>query len=233
MAGNFGSGWNAPTWSTSAECFAYLSFALVVPIFLAVSDDHLRSTATAVASLLVLIIIFKLAEWPLGKIIGISALLRVLCKFACGAAPCRILTNGRRLPRFTGDIVGSGAFLSFALGASSYSISDFIIVPCLALFVCGAAVANGPLRYILSCAPIVWLGEVSHSIYLNHMPSLWILRPLWERLGFLTWSGDSKAAAIALTAFIIVLVSACLFYCVERPLRADYRDRCGKLVLPQ
>jgi len=144
-----------------------------------------------------------------------------------GGAPS-IAFSGRGLPRAAGDWTGAIAFLLFLIGASS-GVSDFVLVALLALTILGTATAQAFLARFLGSAPLVWLGEISYSVYMVHFPVLLVLRRIWERAGFAEWPASGKAAAFAATIVVVIGLAAVLFYLVERPARTRLRDRMGKL----
>ena len=95
----------------------------------------------------------------------------------------------------------------------------------LALAVFAAATAKGLFAWILASAPLVWLGEVSYSMYMVHFPVLLVFRRTSERLGYM----PSGVAAFATALLLVLLAAALLFYCVERPARRRLRDQFGVL----
>src|SRR6516165_7982719 len=68
-------GWNAPSWSISAEWLAYLLFPLLI----------------AMAALAATALLFAMADWTLNTWVGAPALTRVFGEFLCGAALCRAI----------------------------------------------------------------------------------------------------------------------------------------------
>jgi peptidoglycan/LPS O-acetylase OafA/YrhL len=264
-------GWNAPSWSISAEWFAYLLFPLLAPALMLVRE-RLAALLIAIAALAGTAAIFSIADWSLNTWVGTPALARVLGEFLCGAALCRAVALSRRharpcaghprlsyrggrdvdgrdepgqddrelgairtktafslrLPHPSGDLLGTTAFLLFLIGASA-GLPDFGLVALLALTILGAATAETYLARILGSRPLVWLGEISYSIYMIHFPVLIVTRRLWERLGIAQWTPSGKAAAFALTVAMVIALAAMLYYAVERPARTRLRDQMGRL----
>ena len=231
-------GWNAPSWSISAEWFAYLLFPLLAPALIFVRE-RLVALSLAVAALAGAAAIFTIAQWDLNSWVGAPALVRVFGEFLCGAALCRAVALGqtarlasgsplRGLPRSSGDMLGMAGFLLFLIGASA-GLPDFGLVALLALTVLGTATAQTLLTHLLGSTALVWLGEISYSIYMIHVPALLVLRRFWERAGFVHWPASAKAGAFALTIGAIIALAAMLFYLVERPARMRLRDRIGRL----
>jgi peptidoglycan/LPS O-acetylase OafA/YrhL len=220
-------GWNAPSWSISAEWFAYLLFPAMAPVLIRMREGIVALLA-AVAALAAAASIFATAGWTLNTWVGAPALVRVLAEFACGAALCRAAALDRSLLRTGGDILGIGAFAAFLLGAST-GLGDFALVALLAVTVAGAGTSSGPLAHVLGNRPLVWLGEISYSIYMVHFPVLILVRRLWERLGFAHWPAGGKVLAFMATIALVIALAAMLFHVVERPTRMRLRDRMGTL----
>jgi peptidoglycan/LPS O-acetylase OafA/YrhL len=254
-------GWNAPSWSISAEWFAYLLFPLLAPALVRLRYG-MAALLVAAAALAAAAVVFATAGWTLNTWVGAPALVRVLAEFVCGAALRRAIAPDRGparperddlssshhpapssgsardlllkpAPVFWdhargGDVLGAAAFVAFLLGASA-GLGDFALVALLAATVLGAATSTGSLAQVLGSRPLVWLGEISYSIYMVHFPVLIVIRRLWERLGFAGWPAAGRMFAFMATVAVVIALAAVLFYLVERPARSRLRDRMGTL----
>ena len=129
---------------------------------------------------------------------------------------------------FEGDIPAAGAFAAFLIGASTGFV-DFALVGLLALTILATAMSRASWARMLGSGPLVWLGEVSYSVYMVHFPVLIVIRRFWERLGFAEWGPAGKVFAFLATDLLVVALAAVLFYVVERPVRTRLRDRMGSL----
>ena len=110
---------------------------------------------------------FTLFHWDVASSwSGAPALSRVSGEFICGVALWRCLTQ-ISLPHSTADVLGFGCIISFIAGAAA-GVSDFVLIAIMALFVVAAATSSGSFSRFLSARPLVWLGEISYSIYLVH-----------------------------------------------------------------
>jgi peptidoglycan/LPS O-acetylase OafA/YrhL len=69
-------GWNVPSWSISAEWFAYLLFPLLAPGLMWVRERGI-ALLIAAASLAAMALLFAMADWTLNTWVGAPALTRV------------------------------------------------------------------------------------------------------------------------------------------------------------
>jgi peptidoglycan/LPS O-acetylase OafA/YrhL len=220
-------GWNIPSWSVSAEWFAYLLFPLLAPVLTGVRD-RVTALVVAVLALTAMAVLFAIEGWSLDNVVGAPALTRVSGEFLCGAALCRMVAFGPGLPGPGGDVLGAGAFVAFLVGAS-LGLPDFSLIALLALTVLGAAISDGFFARTLGSPAVVWLGEISYSVYMVHFPVLVAMRRLWVRLGFAEWQTAGRTLAFLATVAVVMTIAALMFHVVERPVRSSLRDRWGKL----
>ncbi|WP_024574730.1 MULTISPECIES: acyltransferase [unclassified Afipia] len=222
--------WNVPSWSISAEWFAYLCFPLVAYGLGRVRDPRML-LVIAVASLGAAALIFSLAGWGLsGAWIAPSALVRIAGSFVCGAALCRYAVLRRKLESRSAlnDAAAMMAIAAF-LVLPSFGVPDFALIALLAVFIAALAMSSGVTARLFSLAPMVWLGEISYSLYMVHFPVLRALGIVFkpERLAAM-----GPMTAIAVYAFAIcvcVAAAAVLYYLVERPLRVRLRNVIGEM----
>jgi peptidoglycan/LPS O-acetylase OafA/YrhL len=215
--------WNSPSWSISAEWFAYLLFPLVAASLARVGDSAVAFAFGAFA-LIFTAIIFLLSGWSLDTGVGLPALVRVAGEFFCGAAFCRGvgLLLGTIRSNQIADVIGCAAIVAFVFGLFA-DLADFVLVGLLAVVVPCAAMAEGGLSLLFGNRIANFLGEISYSIYLVHWPILLALRRALEK-----W--QTPVAPLAVTCFVIVLVIGCaciLFYAIELPVRRSLRNTFG------
>jgi peptidoglycan/LPS O-acetylase OafA/YrhL len=89
-------------------------------------------------------------------------------------------------------------------------------VPCVgAALLLFAAARLGKLGTALKSRPWQWLGAISYSLYLVHVPTLGLLTGAWQRFAGRGLVQDSLAAVLLLTTCL--LGAATLYWIVERP----------------
>lgn len=222
--------WNVPSWSISAEWFAYLCFPLV-----AFGLGRIRSPAlllaVAAVSLGAAALIFSFAGWGLASAwIAPSALVRIGGSFVCGAALCRYAVVRGELERKSSfnDAAAMAALAAFLI-LPSFGAPDYVLIALLAVFIAALAMSNGITARVFALAPMVWLGEISYSLYMVHFPVLRALGIIFkpERLAALGPTG--VVGVYGLCIGICVACAAALYYLVERPLRVRLRNVVGEM----
>ncbi len=204
--------WNAPAWSLSAEWFAYLTFPITLSL-----TQHWRTTSVplllAAASLTAFIALMSLKGVRDPSVAGDPGMVRMLFEFACGCLLFRATANGLRpLPW----LVDAGA-VSLLLVSVLWSNLIFLALPAIALVVLLAAQNQGCIARGLSFGPIIFLGEISFSLYMVHWAILhiayWIV-PMTEL--------DIPQIVLLNSALLLVVLgfSILTYRLIELPARA-------------
>jgi peptidoglycan/LPS O-acetylase OafA/YrhL len=159
---------NSPDWSISTEWIVNLLMPLIV--LLVLKTSRLISVSSVLVSYSVLIWICATTGGSLDHSSANSYLpfLRCICEFSIGVSLCRWQTFGYRLPD---AICLFAAFISTLFG-----LSDILIVPIFALSILALSAERGFAARALNWLPLYRLGEISFSIYLVHLPVLFVVR---------------------------------------------------------
>ncbi|MBO9557500.1 MAG: acyltransferase [Caulobacter sp.] len=211
------SGWNHPSWSISAEWFAYLCF----PAFAVVAWKLRERPRLAVGLALALIaglypLFHTLAGFPLTEATIRWGFLRIVPCFAYGCALHALWRSGALTGRFSGIgacLAGAAVLLTVHLGAPDQAIVmalGALIVTLAGLAATGASFATQ--------APLVYLGEISYSTYMICIP--WKILAVNAALKVLKIDGDQ----LPLYAWLVVMLaliplSALSYHLVEKPAR--------------
>lgn len=202
---------NYPSWSVSAEWFAYLLFPILAPPLLRTTRPILALIMTA-GALLVAAWLAPLAfdGRPLTRLTHDGAILRILPSFLLGIALYR-LGRGVTFPplvvRFGCPTAGLGLLVMLHLGAPDAAV--VLAEGVLILLV--AERARARTDGWLGAGPLVRLGEWSYALYLVHVPVLAVWSALLPGPGVSGW----------LLGLVLCLVAAaCAHTWIERPGRA-------------
>ena len=216
--------YNQVSWSISAEFFAYLLF----PLFWAVVARFRRPASAALAAVLSVaataVILRALGHGSLHVPLD-HALVRVTGEFLAG---CLAFHAWDRLGRPRLPAGASDGLLAAVIVLALLPAAD----PWLALAAPGLMVvltaATGRLVALFTNPVSLYLGRISYSIYLTHLPVLSGLHrvlPSWE-LGTLGWARD--LGVILAHAASILLVASVSYYALEWPARQALRARIGR-----
>ena len=222
--------WNIPSWSISAEWFAYLCFPLVAACLRGPRKPR-TLLLIAAASLGFAALTFIMAGWKLsGAWIAPSALVRIAGSFVCGAALCRYATLRHALESKSAfnDAAAMLALLLFLVGPS-FGMPDFALIGLLAIFLGALGMSSGITAKLFSLAPLIWLGEISYSLYMVHFPVMRVVSIIIKPERLQPLGSMATFAALWFSIGACVVCAAAMFYFVERPLRGRLRNVIGRL----
>jgi peptidoglycan/LPS O-acetylase OafA/YrhL len=209
---NFYHTWNYPSWSVSSEWFVYLFFPFLAMLLARLSR---RSAAVLVAVACFLSVVVYVFEQDL----VFKGLAFVLPTFIGGtglAIICPPNTNwfGRRL---TGVSVILMIFLPFAIQQRSIQIIIYIVLFFLLVAALGA---NGNrLTGLWRSRPLVWLGEISYSLYMTHVIVMTVMTRFIPLHALNSLPTGVRFLAVLAFLLVILVVAAGAHYVVEQPAR--------------
>jgi peptidoglycan/LPS O-acetylase OafA/YrhL len=210
-------GWNVPSWSVSAEWFAYLVFPVLA---LLVWQVRRRRTAALVMIAIlgtVTLIGGSYSNWSKFMLPQWGTLVRVTSEFALGCLAYHFYLQpiGPRLA----EGIAQTAFIGLL------AVSIFIVSPVynalslvfFVLLVVGLSQADGPFARLLGTRPAVYLGRISYSVYIVHS----LVLALYARIIQHIPAGNTAVefGVVAMYAALVILASHLLYTLVEDPAR--------------
>lgn len=218
--------WNHPSWSISAEWFAYLSF----PAFAAAAWPLRHRPRLAVAGALVLLFAVHAAYRAMtGEELTTATIawgaLRIVPSFAYGCA-LYLLWRSDAVKTAREATLGVALFVAAILVSVQSGLPDSATVAAFGgLILCLAGLSSTGSRLFTSSAG-VYLGEISFAMYMVCAP--------WQ-LGFVNLSekllhlegGKLPAPLWAVFVLGVVPVAAAAHHLVERPARTALRALSG------
>ena len=216
-----GSSLDGPGWSISTEWLANLAFPLLVPLVLRGS----LARATCVGGLAFAGLVFSAVSFgqlfdvpssgAVNVISGPGALGRCVSEFMIGMYCWRL----RSRVQWTGVLAGSRVQLILLLilsGSMRFTVADTASVAVCALMLTGLSFDASVFAAVLRSGPLLYLGRISYSLYLLHIP----LMPLRDGLARLFDSHDVRGGwlcAVLCSATVAVLLATLSRRYVERP----------------
>lgn len=217
--------WNYPSWSISAEWFAYLCFPLVHRLVLRAKGQAVP-VAVALAALAGLAVFEQVG--PTGNLSYTYefALIRIGFEFVGGAALLMLARRWLgRAPTHRGRPHALLALL--AAGFATHWLPDAAVVACLGLAILFLSHPDDLLARILGRNGAVYAGETSYSVYMVHA----LIEGL-AILGLRAVPGLTTVPAWVIFGVVVVVVQLAadqMWRHVERPGREAGR-RAGRLL---
>jgi peptidoglycan/LPS O-acetylase OafA/YrhL len=210
-------GWNHPSWSISAEWFAYLCFPVFAFVAWRLRNLPWAAVALALALIAALYPAFQaLSGFSLTEATIRWGFLRIVPCFAFGCALHALWRSGAVTGRFSGlgaCLAGAAVLLAVQLGAPD----PVIVVALGGLIVMLAAMAAAGSR-VASQAPLVYLGEISYSTYMICIP--WKILAVNAAAKLLKIQGDQLPIYAWLVVILaLVPLSALSYHIIEKPAR--------------
>ena len=220
--------WNGPSWSVSAEWFAYLAF----PAYLMAANSFRKRPWALLTIALVLFFALNQVHFNLfGETLPMATerygVIRIIPEFLIGVALFR-LGQAYSLPRLTARLA-LVIVISLYLLAAHWAWDDRVI-----------ALLGAPLIFLLAeldrhsgeadRGVLTYLGDVSYSVYMIHVPFFMVsFNVLQDVFG---WVDQQMSTAL----FAILLVSmtglaAAIFEWFEKPARKHIRQIAERQLL--
>lgn len=215
--------WNYPSWSVSSEWFAYLLFPASVAVATRTLTSARRAVAFGVASLAASVAVLECwRPWPFYELV------LVVPTFSTGAAiwwAFRVTASGRLPPRITPELCVAAAVVGCYLPVSG--LNTAVVVTGSVAVIAGLARLGPGCHGAWRARPVVFLGDVSYSLYLSHTLAQKVLVKLLPATRFEASPLGVKVAVA--TAYLAAITLACLgtYFLVERPARRALRRAAG------
>ena len=211
-------GWNHPSWSISAEWFAYLTFPVFA--FLACRLWNRPRLAVSLAAVLLIGLYFGFqltAGFPLTRATILWGALRIVPCFALGCALWLFWRADIVTTRPLSLIVAGIAMLAIVI-STTFALPDFVSVLACAGLIWGLGAASKAGSRVLSHPYLVYLGEVSFAVYMICMPwQLVVTEGLQKVAGI-----DPEHMPIAIWLIMtvgVVPAAMVMHHLIERPAR--------------
>jgi peptidoglycan/LPS O-acetylase OafA/YrhL len=210
--------WNVPSWSISAEWFAYIG---VFPL-----TSLLYRRIRWLPGLVIMVMAFLVLQVsPINLILfpPTNKTGTIFFLFLAGCGLYQIRRQTKTAP--AGFIVNTGLALLLAFIMFNRNLSEFVLYSAFALVIYGLSFERGWLARMLSTKWIVYGGLASYSLYMTHylivQTYIYYSTPYWKTIPNLPMPAR---ISILLAMGIVFLGTAVLFYrTIEEPANKGLR----------
>lgn len=225
-----GTTWNGPSWSISAEWFAYLGFPLMVLVIRRIRGK-LASLYGLVVCLSGIALIDSRTAFQL-DVTGVLGILRCLLEFFAGMLLAHQFyrpSKGQRLAKSPVQVM----LLLLLILSMHFDHSDVASVVLIAIFILSMAHGKTGIAAVLSHNLFIFLGNISYSIYMLH----WFVFLLIEKagtqiFGIYVYHIDHALGWLVVSLLVLIavmLLSILSFRWVEEPLRKRIPQSLGAM----
>lgn len=200
--------WNVPSWSISTELMAYLLFPLI--IYSSYRLSNINKTVIVLALMVLVAVVFASADAKnIGDKIPQLGLLRCLVEFSLGIYVYSLYQKNEM--HWSSGKVLVLAFIIVGIGILT-DAPNYLYIP-ISLLLIFYSFINVEERFVrpLFNPTLVWLGDISYSIYLTHYFARDLLKFSVASLS------DIGFLEIGLYLFAVILVSHLTYKFVEMP----------------
>jgi len=214
--------WNHPSWSISAEWFAYLTFPAFGWAAWRLRDRPMAAVAGALALLAGLYVAFEAAAgFPLTRATIHWGALRIVPCFAYGCAIYLLWRSGAVKTQGQA-LLGVFAFAALSLACANAGLHDAATVGAFGGLILALAGLTSTGSKVLSGPVGVYLGEVSFAVYMVCIPWHLLYGNAVQKILQLPDGPLPFAVWIGLVAGVLP-VAALAHHLVERPARSAMR----------
>ncbi len=215
-------GWNHPSWSISAEWFAYVSFPAFAAVFWPLRDRPWIALAGASLLVVALNLIFPiLAGHALTSATTAWGALRIVPCFALGCAAYLLWRRQAVTSQAAAKLLTATLLVAIAAGAG-LQVPDMVMVLLFGGLILGLASLASTGSNLMGSRLGVYLGEVSFAVYMVCIPWEMVFTRAAQKLldlpeGLLPWPVWGLMFAGVVPAAMV------LHHLVERPARNAMR----------
>jgi peptidoglycan/LPS O-acetylase OafA/YrhL len=210
-------GWNFPSWSISAEWFAYLAFPLLFGAVAFLRRWPLVALILSMALFVVLYLATARQGVELTSMTWQGGIVRIVPSFLAGVALWQVGRTGTMSHIVA--LAGAAVSVLWVVVTTEFRLPTLVTWPGLlglVYFLAGTASGSRPLF----ATPLwVWLGEISFAVYMVHLPIDIAFYQVVERVLGGAPTGV-LALALGLVAMVLCIVAAAISHrWFETPVR--------------
>lgn len=209
--------WNYPSWSISAEWFAYLAIFPLTLRLLRPQRGAWIFLGTAY---------FALGLCLVAPFLSINlTLVQVSCEFVCGAMLFGVFRQNTAITSFCRQAASAFFLTVVAILCAPIDIpfSRELLLVLFPVLLLGLAAEKSAVGKVLASSPALWLGRVSYALYMSHSLVLRVDKILLPVERYAGHPLPARLFVWAVEIAVLLLSAAGLYYLVEVPSRTWMR----------
>lgn len=221
--------WNVPSWSISTEWWMYMLFPLLMPWFgkLNFWKQLLGFLVVAVLYLICYYVLYPISEslspFPGGRgnsldLIYDFAFIRCFAGFTGGMLLHRLYRMNWWAEGWKSVFAVPCLFLLIGL-SMQLEVPDYLLIPEFGALLLASAHCTGTTLEWLTSKPLMFMGEISYSVYMIHMPLLIVRLYAFPVLPVWLEGRPNDFLFAGLFVVVVLVVSSFTYFTVELPLR--------------
>lgn len=222
--------WNYPSWSISVEWWSYFT---VFPLILWLRGSSARTLAVGFCVLACGLGLGLYFFDPTRVFIGWPAFLRAAVGFGLGWVVWEIWKRGAKSvdARYALALLAVMMVAIYAIPAMRGDDHDtWFLLPLYPLLIYALANADRQRRNVFNRRSMVWLGEISYSIYLVHPLVLLLLQTLHPRVAALASRNEMLVIESFVALAVTIPMAAMTYALIEKPVRQWLTGGAGKRI---
>ncbi|GAB4039120.1 acyltransferase family protein [Spirosoma jeollabukense] len=224
--------WNAPSWSISTEWWMYVLFPLLMLFFQKTTPGKRLGMLWFIIAGYLFISYYlhplSMAKSPYPDLTRVNSIdvtydygfVRCFFGFLFGMLIYDLYKIKWLYATLKSSLLWMG-LVALIFITLSIHIPDMITVLLFAAIVLMSAYNSGAANVLLNLRPLVWLGDISYSLYLMHLPIMYFLLIYIKRFPSITFSASMPVLWLYSFAYItiVLLISALTYNVIELPMR--------------
>jgi peptidoglycan/LPS O-acetylase OafA/YrhL len=216
--------WNVVAWSISSEWFAYLCFSGLILLIAKVRGSVVPAVLIVLTLAAMLVVLYMADLGPaFGQYNEDFGLIRVSGGFICGMLLYRVFLSAAYV-KLPWHWIGPFSILVMIIGFNSHWswLTPFF----LATLLLSIAQSRGSLSRVLATRPMLWLGNISYSLYMSHLLVMELVGVVFKDPEAMPLSQMSGVQVIGTSVFLgslSIFVGAVVYYAIEVPSRNRLR----------
>lgn len=218
--------WNHPSWSISLEWHVYLLLPLLI-LILQWMSEKVRGTVILL-SFFMLLFIYRATQWQL-DLTGYLGFFRCLFEVMIGSSTFLLLKRSEKFKDLRFLPYFPLALLVAVFCSLHFDLHDLVTIILMLLLIISLYLSHSYRANIFHNKALVYLGEISYSVYITHYLSFQIIRIVSAKVFHIDIDTLTTSTTLLLLSILSILsvvgVAAITYKYIEIPARYRIKEK--------